>query len=134
MAKSAAEHLNADKKSKVVVLDKDFAGIKAGNKMFVATPRIIDDYIRAIPAGETRGIVRMRNELARQWKAHATCPVSTAIFLRVAAQAAIDEMESGVAIGEVSPFWRVLSSEDKIAKKLSIDPAWIDHQRALEAN
>ena len=133
MAKTAAEHLSADKKSKVVVLDKDFAGVKAGNKLFVATPKIVDDYIRDIPHGEVRTIVRMRNELARQWKADATCPVSTAIFLRIAAQAAIDEMENGKSTDEVTPFWRILTGKDKVTGKLSIDAQWVDHQREVEA-
>jgi len=132
MAKSAAEQLNADKKSKVVVLDKDFAGVKAGNKLFVATPQIVDQYIKDIPRGEARTIVRMRNELARKWKAHATCPVSSAIFLRISAQAAIDEMESGKTPDEVAPFWRIITSKDKVAKKLTVDTAWIDMQREAE--
>ena len=132
VAKSAREHLNAKKHEKLVVLEKDFAGIKAGNTMFVATPQIVDDYIRSIPKGESRTIVRMRNELARQWNANATCPVSSAIFLRISAQAAIDDMEDGKPVTEVTPFWRVISSKDKVAKKLSIDSQWIDIQREAE--
>ncbi|MEO0344970.1 MAG: hypothetical protein AAF229_01820 [Pseudomonadota bacterium] len=132
MAKTALEHLNAEKQIKRVVLEKDFAGITAGNTMFVATPRIVDAYIREIPKGESRSIVRMRNELASEWSAHATCPVSSAIFLRISAQAAIDEMEAGKSVAEVTPFWRAISSRDKVAKKLSIDPQWIDVQREAE--
>ncbi|MEM1437363.1 MAG: hypothetical protein AAF769_03925 [Pseudomonadota bacterium] len=132
MAKTALEHLNTKKQEKLVVLEKDFAGIKAGNTMFVATPQIVDAYIRDIPKGESRSIVRMRNELARQWNAQATCPVSSAIFLRISAQAAIDEMGDGKPVTEVAPFWRVISSKDKVAKKLSIDSQWIDVQREAE--
>lgn len=132
MAKTAREHMNADKREKLVVLEKDFAGVKAGHTLFVATPRIVDDYIRAIPQGESRSIVRMRNELARSRKANATCPVSSAIFLRISAQAAIDDMDAGKSVAEVTPFWRVISSEDKVAKKLTIDSQWIDGQRAAE--
>ena len=132
MAKTAAEQLNADRKEKRVVLAKGFAGIKAGDTMFVATPRIVDAYIRTIPQGEERSIRRLRNDLARKWQADATCPVSTAIFLRIAAQAAIDEMRAGKPPGQVSPFWRVIRGEDRIAKKLTVDSAWIDTQRRLE--
>lgn len=132
MAKTAREHLSADKREKLVVLEKDFAGVKAGSTLFVATPRIVDDYIRAIPKGESRSIVRMRNELARSWNANATCPVSSAIFLRISAQAAIDDMDAGKSVAEVTPFWRVISSKDKVAKKLTIDAQWIDAQREGE--
>ncbi len=132
MAKSAAEHLNADKQPKMVVLDKDFAGVKKGQMLFVATPKIVADYISKIPFGETRTIERMRREMARRRKCDASCPVSTAIFIRIAAQSAIDEMEAGKSTDQVIPFWRLLTSADKIAKKLSIDPHWIDQQRELE--
>jgi hypothetical protein len=75
----------------------------------------------------------MRNELARKNKCDATCPVSTAIFLRISAQASIEKMKSGVAVENVSPFWRIIESGSTIAKKIEIDGHWIDHQRALEA-
>ena len=132
MAKSAKEHLNANKKEKLVVLDNDFAGVKAGKLLFVGTPQIVNKYIKKIPFGETRTIMRLRNELARKWKADATCPVSTSIFIRVAAQAAIDELNDGKDISKVTPFWRLLTSDDKITKKLTIDAEWVDQQRASE--
>ena len=132
MAKSAKEHLNSDKQPKMVVLDKDFAGVKKGQKLFVATPKIVDDYIRKIPYGETRTIERMRRELARRRKGDATCPVSSAIFIRISAQSAVDDLENGKTTSEVTPFWRLLTSEDKIAKKLTIDSEWIDIQRESE--
>ncbi len=132
MAKSAAEHLNSDKQPKMVVLDKDFAGVKKGQKLFVATPKIVNEYINKIPFGETRTIERMRREMARRRKCDASCPVSTAIFIRIAAEAAIDEMEQGKSVNEVTPFWRLLCSKDKITKKLAIDPQWVDMQRELE--
>lgn len=54
------EHLNSHKEFKKVVLDKDFPGIKKGQQLFVASPKIIDDYINKIPVGEVRTIERMR--------------------------------------------------------------------------
>lgn len=132
MAKSAQEQLNTNKKEKVVLLEKDFAGIQAGKLLLVGTPQIIDQYIKKIPYGQTRTINRLRNELARQWKADATCPVSTAIFIRISAQAAIDAMHQGAIISDITPFWRLLTSQDTITKKLSIDPAWLDIQRESE--
>jgi hypothetical protein len=66
MANKWRTMLGKKKSPKMVVLDKDFAGIKAGSKLFVATPQIIDDYIRRIPEGQTRTIERLRNELAEK--------------------------------------------------------------------
>ena len=132
MPKTAAERLNDSKPEKRVVLDKDFAGVKAGQTLYVANPNVVDQYVRAIPAGQSRTIVQMREDLAKRKDADATCPVSTAIFLRISAQAAIDEMESGRAKENVAPFWRLLRTSDKITSKLSIDRQWVDTQRVLE--
>lgn len=118
---------------KRVMLEKDFAGVRRGQMLFVATPEIIAAYIAKIPHGETRTIPQMRGELARRRKCDATCPVSTAIFIRQLAEAAIEEMEGGTPPTEVTPFWRLLAGNDKIARRLSIDGDWIDLQRGLEA-
>ena len=101
--------------------------------MFVATPQIVDEYIRRIPFGETRTIVRLRNELARKHRCDAACPMSTSIFVRIAAEAALEDLAEGASTDEVTPFWRVLTSKDKITKKLAVDPDWVDQQRTLEA-
>jgi hypothetical protein len=124
--------LSVKKLPKRVKLDKDFAGIKAGSMLFVGTPQIIDAYIRKVPHGETRTIERLRRELARNNQCDATCPVSTAIFLRISAQAAIEQLDKGVASSEVTPFWRVIEPQSTIAKKLTIDSQWIAHQRDIE--
>jgi hypothetical protein len=113
--------LKVKKLPKRVKLDKDFAGIKAGSMLFVGTPQIIDAYMRKVPYGETRTIERLRRELARQNQCDATCPVSTAIFLRISAQAAIEQMNKGIASSEVTPFWRVIEAGSTIGNKLSID-------------
>ena len=134
MPKTAHERLEANKKEKKVILEKDFAGVKKGQRLYVATPRIIDDYINKIPYGKTSSIPILRNELAQQNECDATCPVSTAIFIRIAAQAAIDDLASGKKEQDITPFWRLLSSEDNIAKKLSIDGQWIDMQREIESS
>ncbi|MCU0760965.1 MAG: hypothetical protein MUF07_17440 [Steroidobacteraceae bacterium] len=131
-AKSWREKRDAAKQPKRVRLDADFAGVKAGQMLFVGTPRLIDDYVRAIPRGETRTIERMRRELARAHRCDATCPVSTAIFLRIAAEAAWEELESGREVEDVTPFWRAIEPGSTIAKKLRADGAFIARQRELE--
>ncbi|MEM9532869.1 MAG: hypothetical protein AAGA23_18255 [Pseudomonadota bacterium] len=132
MPKSARERLAQEKVPKKVVLDKDFAGIRAGQRMFVGTPQIVANYLNKIPAGQARTIPRLRNELARRHRCDAMCPVSTAIFIRIAAEAAIEEMEDGAEPSAVTPFWRLLTPTDKISKKLPIDSVWIAHQRERE--
>lgn len=133
MAKlSATEKLCKKKTEKKVRLEADFAGVKAGQMLFVATPQIVDQYIRKIPYGQYRTVPGMRNELARRNRCDASCPVSTAIFVKMSAQAAIEQMEAGKDDTEITPFWRILRADDKITKRLSIDPKWVSTKRQLE--
>ena len=129
---TAREKLCRKKTEKIVELESDFAGLKAGSRMFVATPMIVDAFIRAIPPGEHFTVPAMRNILARRHRCDGACPVSTAIFTRMSAEAAIEAMEDGTDASEVTPFWRVLRGSDKIAGRLKLDPLWIDNQRAAE--
>lgn len=129
---TAKEKLARKKEPKKVLLDYDFAGIKSGSWMFVGTPQIVDAYIRAIPYGETRTIPAMRRQLARRRQCDDTCPVSTAIFVRMVAEAAVEDIAAGVPLSDVSPFWRLISSADNVTHKLAIDPIWIDTQRNYE--
>ena len=129
---TATQKLCRKKTEKKVRLEADFAGIKAGQMMFVATPMIVDAYIRAIPEGQHRTVPGMRNELARRNRCDASCPVSTAIFTRMSAEAALEQLAEGASPDEVAPFWRILRPDDKIAKRLDVGGEWIAQRRALE--
>ncbi len=131
--KTAREKLAVEKTHRKIVLDKAFGGMQPGEKMLVATPQIVDAYIRDIPHGETRTIPQLRADLATREACDGACPLSSSIFVRIVAEAALEDMADGIPPSEVSPFWRVVAGADKIAKKLNIDPDWIDQQRALEA-
>lgn len=131
--KTAREKLAVKKDAKKVLMDKAWAGMRPGDMMFVATPQIVDAYIKTIPHGETKTIPEMREELAAKENCTATCPMSSSIFVRMVAEAALEDIADGKSVSEVSPFWRVITSKEKMVAKLNIDPAWIDEQRALEA-
>lgn len=120
------------KEPHTIVLHTDFAGIKTGTMMYIGSPGSIANYIARIPTGETRSIEAMRNELARKNGAQATCPVTTAIYLKVVAEVALADLADGKTSQEVVPFWRVIAPDSKIAKKLSCDSQVIDHYRQLE--
>jgi hypothetical protein len=123
---------NDPKQPKLAKLETDFAGIKAGNTLFIATPGILANYISRIPKGETRTIERLRNELARQHLAQATCPVTTAIFLRIVCEAAWDQYVESGSTEHIIPFWRAIEPKSKIAARLRCDSEWIALQRELE--
>ena len=132
MAQTATDRLNKAKSPKVVVLEKDFAGIRAGSTMFVATPKIVDECVNKIPAGRFITMPELRADLAIEYDCNATCPVSTAIFLRVAAEAALEKLATGAEVRDITPFWRVVAPGDKIGSRLPIDRQWLEQRRAEE--
>ena len=113
-------------------LEKDFADMPAGSKMLIATPKIIDSYIRHIPKGKGGSLATMRRDLASEYGAEYTCPVTSGIFLRIVSEAAHEQIEKGVALNKVTPFWRVIDSQSKLIKKLSFGETFVRQQRKKE--
>ena len=117
-----------------VILAKDFAGVPAGLKLLISCPMEVQAYLLAeVPYGQTRPIQQMRKELAALHGADAACPVSTAIFLRIVAEHAWEQIEAGTPASEVAPFWRVIEPNTPLAKKLAAGSDWVARQRALES-
>lgn len=133
MAKTWRQKLDGGQPAHVEILPRPFGGAPEGAKMLVATPRMVDDYMRRVPAGESRSVARMRTDLARAHGAEISCPISTSIFARIAAEAALEQAEAGTPLSEVTPFWRVIDEASPIAKKLSCGVDLIRAQRAREA-
>lgn len=130
--KTWIEKRDLTKEAKVEVLDKDFADMKVGEKMLVATPQIVDAYIRHIPKGKEGSLLQMRKDLAAEYHADKTCPVTSGIFLRIAAEAAYEEYENGKAISKITPFWRIINEKSPAAKKLTFGTAFLLEQRKKE--
>jgi hypothetical protein len=74
----------------------------------------------------------LRLELVRRNGAAATCPVTTAICLRIVAEVALAEMAQGRPAAEVIPFWRVIEPGSKIAQRLTCAGSLIADLRAIE--
>ena len=118
--------------AKTEVTTKKFADIPAGATMFIATPMIVDAYIRSIPFGTFTSLQLMRKDLAAENNAEYSCPITSGIFLRIAAEAAWEEMEAGKSIDEVTPFWRIMDPKSPSAKKLSFGTEWLINQQKKE--
>lgn len=129
---SWGDKYRAAKPARVTVLDKPSAGLREGSRLFIASPKVIDAYLRAIPPGKTKDVAAMRAALAKKNKAEATCPTSTAIFVRIVAECALERIAAGEAVAAVPPFWRLVEPDGPLAKKLSCGPEFIAAQRDLE--
>ena len=123
---------DSDYSYKIKTSTKSFADIEEGSKMLVATPLIIDSYIKKIPFGTVINLSTLRDDLAHEFQVDTTCPVATAIFLKIVANASYEELGLGIDISEVAPFWRVVDPDSKLAKKLNCGIEFIINQRINE--
>jgi hypothetical protein len=130
--KTWLEKMNDGRKPEVEILQKSFADIEAGEKMLIPTPQIIDAYIRHIPKGKATTLLQMRKDLAAEYHADKTCPVTSGIFLRIVAEAAHEELEQGKSISKITPYWRVVDEKSTTAKKLSAGMEFLKQQRKKE--
>ncbi len=114
------------------MLDKDFADMHAGCKMLIATPKIIDEYIKHIPKGSSGSLAIMRRDLANEYGADYTCPVTSGIFLRIVSEAAHEQLEAGTSHNKITPFWRVVHEKSTLNKRLSFGEDFVKEQRRNE--
>ena len=123
---------DSDLSYKIKTSTKSFADVEEGSKMLVATPLIIDSYIKKIPFGTVINLSTLRDDLAHEFQVDTTCPVAAAIFLKIVANASYEELSLGIDISEVAPFWRVVDPDSKLAKKLNCGIEFIINQRIKE--
>ena len=124
--------LDPNKQPEIKKIEKDFADIPAGARMLIATPQIIDSYVKQIPKGKSVSLQTMRNDLAQEYSAEYTCPVTSGIFLRIVAEAAHEQWKSGKALNKITPFWRVVASQSPLNKKLTFGADFVEEQRRKE--
>lgn len=127
------EQVLASTTDEIKPVDVNTSGLKAGQPMLYPSARLIEEYIRAIPEGESRDIATMRRELAVRRGALATCLETTRMRLRAIAEAAFDELDDGALLTEVTPVWRVLDRHSGIVlDMLSFEPTFLFDLRAGE--
>jgi hypothetical protein len=133
--KSWLDKLNENKEPKMKKIDIDFADIPAGSNMFIATPKLIDQYINEIGVGKRIDLKTLRKDLAIEHNADYTCPVTTGIFLRIVAEANYEKLHQGIHLQEITPFWRVIEPNSALAKKLTFGQDFlleqIEKERAI---
>ena len=132
MKKTWQQKLDIDQQPQVKKSDKDFAGIRNGQLMLIPTPRMVDAYIRQIPRGKQVDIQTMRRDLAAENHAEVTCPLTTGIFIRIAAEAAWEQYQKGTPLRQLTPFWRVINEKSTTAKKLSFGTEFLKKMREGE--
>ena len=132
MKKSWIEKRDCEKSFKIKTIDKKFADIPKGSKMLIVSPPIIDEYVKSILYGEFIELVKMRDDLAKDYQADKTCPVTTGIFLRIVSEASYEEFQSGDNLETITPFWRMVNPNSKLAGKLACGIDFIAERQTQE--
>ena len=132
MAKSWREKFFSKKIFEIKTIQRNFWGHVAGSKMLIPTPLIIEEYINHFEPGNISEVETMRNDLAIEYGADFTCPMTTGIFLRIVAEYNYENLSNKGT--EISPFWRIIDPNSKLSDRLSFDKKFILCMRDHEKN
>ena len=83
--------------------------------MLIPSPREIDALIRKTRRGSLLTVSEIRRILAEDHAASVTCPLTTGIFIRIAAEAAEEDARDGRQ--HVTPYWRVVKDDGSLNPK-----------------
>ncbi|MER9403445.1 hypothetical protein NKI36_05205 [Mesorhizobium caraganae] len=132
MVKSWNERLNTPGINGVKPTPRTIGDVVEGQPMLVPTARQVDDFIRSIPNGVEMDVRALRTALAIERWAQVTCPVTIGYHLRTVAEAANEDLERGMELSAIAPFWRVLDTNAPTTKKLSFGAEFVAAQRKRE--
>ncbi len=80
----------------------------------------------------SKGKEHKKYEFGSKYGAEMTCPVTTGIFVRIAAEAAYEEFQQGMPIEKITPFWKVISETSPAARKLTFGTEFLNKLRLDE--
>src|SRR6266850_1197008 len=83
--------------------------------MLIPTPQLVDGLVRRIPKGRLVTVGELRRKLAADFGADVTCPLTTGIFVRIAAEAA--EEDRAKSRRRITPYWRVVKDDGSLNPK-----------------
>lgn len=128
--KTGIEKLNVDKQTHVVSpVPRGFPGADKADSMVVSNPREVDSILRRVPYGRVVTLTEIRGYLAKNYVTDMACPVSTAIFINISAEASEEMHQMGE--DDVTPYWRTLRPNGLLNPKY---PGGVEaHRRKLEA-
>jgi alkylated DNA nucleotide flippase Atl1 len=83
--------------------------------MLVPSPAEVEARMREIPEGQVTTVGRIREFLAGKHLTAMTCPLTTGIFVRIAAEAAEEDRACGRT--PITPYWRVVKDDGSLFEK-----------------
>jgi alkylated DNA nucleotide flippase Atl1 len=124
-SKSWREKLEKNIEPKLVPVPEKWGSRIGYGQMLIPSPLLVDAVVRKIPKGKLATVNIIREYLANKFNADITCPLTTGIFLNIAANAAEEDKAKGKT--KISPWWRVLKEGGKLNPKF---PGGVEQQAA----
>jgi len=107
LKKSWREKLADDKGlPKVSVIEGKMSTRWGTGTVVIPAPREVDEIMRMVPQGKLITVNQIRDLLARRHGATIGCPMTTGIFIGIAAKAAEEALADGVS--DITAYWRTL--------------------------
>jgi len=83
--------------------------------MLIPAPIEVDSVMRSVPKGKLVTQSQIRSKLAKDSNAKVACPMTTGIFVRIAAEAAEEDRRNGKS--RITPYWRVIRDDGSLNDK-----------------
>ena len=109
------EKLEREDHSKIVQIPPRMVKRFGGGTMLIPKPLDVDALIRKTGKGSLITTSEIRGRLAMDNKADVTCPLTTGIFIRIAAEAAEEDLRNGKK--RITPYWRVVRDDGSLKEK-----------------
>lgn len=109
------DKLERDDHSKIVQIPSSMEKRFGSGTMFIAKPLEVDALIRMTKKGMLITVSEIRAKLARDHNTDTTCPLTTGIFVRIAAETAEEDLQNGKK--RITPYWRVVKDDGSLNEK-----------------
>ena len=124
------EKYNINSVYEVKIFTSKFTGIPVGAGMLILTPKIAKEYFYHISKGKTGNLQTIWKDLAFEFHAAYTCPITNGIFLHILAEKAEKEFLGGNK--KITNFWRMIDPDSPTASKLTFGNDFIRAKRQEE--
>jgi len=128
------------KEAKVVPIPpkmrKRFGSLGENATILIPRPLDVDALIRKVPRGKLVTQSQLRERLAHAAGADVACPITTGIFVRIVAEAAMEAESSrgGGGKSRITPYWRVVRDDGRLLEKLPGGPTAQAERLAAEGH
>jgi|SRR5579883_1604999 hypothetical protein len=100
---------------KVVDIPPAWRKNSASGSLLIPSPLQVDALIRKVRKGRVITVTGIREALSAQHLTDMTCPLTTGIFVRIAAEAAEESAREGKS--RITPYWRVVKDDGSLNPK-----------------